>query len=387
MIATRIKQKDSTFYFAAYSAADLLNRVKFISRFHSEDGTIPAAPIDPKDEVAAFIHKVEREDQAFQREPSKAKIKAILDFYNTADTQPIIPGAILLYSQEELSFSPLSGMETVGNLDDPREPFLIIDGQHRLAALYFYLKENPQAATGMSVPAMIFDKQTDNFAAEMFVTINSTPTKITKSLLVDLYERMSRTEPYKACAARIARRLYEDSDSPLRYKINRLGSRSKQAKWIMQSELFNELCRWLGQGIAAASRRAATETMVAGGSAPEAVAAEPKFGAAKADEVYGKVRDILNASAQVFGEYWGKQGYFITEPVTLKAILRVASKLTEEQWGPPESRATTLPTLLAPWAKLVPDFRADGFYERFAAKGQVERVAKVHQKLEKHLAS
>ncbi len=386
MIATRIKQKDSTFYFVAYSALDLLERVKFISRFHSEDGTIPAAPIDPHDEVAAFIHKVEREDGAFQREPSRAKIKAILDFYNTADTQPIIPGAILLYSQEELAFSPLSGLETVGNLDDPRERFLIIDGQHRLAALHFYLKAHPQHATGMNVPAVIFDKQTDNFAAEMFVTINSTPTKITKSLLVDLYERMSRTEPYKACAARVARRLYDEPDSPLRYKINRLGSRSKQTKWIMQSELFNELCKWLGQGVAAASRRAATGVMISGEATP-AAAGEPTFGTARVDEIYDKVRDILNAAAETFGEHWGKSGYFITEPVTLKAILRVAARLREDQWGPPETRPAALRELLAPWRQLIPDFRAEGFYERFAAKGQVERVAKVQQKLEKFLAA
>jgi hypothetical protein len=29
----------------------------------------------------------------------------------------------------------------------------------------------------------------------------------------------------------------------------------------------------------------------------------------------------------------------------------------------------------------VRDFRAEGFYERFAAKGQIERVARIHREL------
>lgn len=33
----------------------------------------------------------------------------------------------------------------------------------------------------------------------------------------------------------------------------------------------------------------------------------------------------------------------------------------------------------APWGDLVRDFRDEGFYERFAAKGQVERVGKIHK--------
>jgi hypothetical protein len=42
-------------------------------------------------------------------------------------------------------------------------------------------------------------------------------------------------------AAILVRKLYEESSSPLQYKINRLGGRSKQEKWILHAELFNEL--------------------------------------------------------------------------------------------------------------------------------------------------
>ena len=36
---------------------------------------------------------------------------------------------------------------------------------------------------------------------------------------------------------------------------------------------------------------------------------------------------------------------------------------------------------LAPWAELAKSFRGEGFYERFPAKGQVERVARIHKEL------
>jgi len=39
--------------------------------------------------------------------------------------------------------------------------------------------------------------------------------------------------------------LYRESDSPLRYRANRLAGRSKQEKWILQAEMFNEIHRWV----------------------------------------------------------------------------------------------------------------------------------------------
>ena len=38
---------------------------------------------------------------------------------------------------------------------------------------------------------------------------------------------------------------------------------------------------------------------------------------------------------------------------------------------------------LAPWGDQVRTFRSDGFYERFPAKGQIERVARIHRDLAK----
>src|SRR3954449_3500666 len=244
MLPTQVRQKDSVFYFVSYPTEHLLDKVQFISRFYAEEGQIAPAKVEEEDDVAKFISKIERSDSAFQRDLSRAKVAAIKNFYETAQSQPPIPGTVLLFTAERLNFEAVGRFANVGNLEEPEGKYLIIDGQHRLAALHFYQKERPDEARSMHVPCIIFDGKSEDFATEMFVIINSTPTRINKSHLVDLYERVSWAAPDKKFAAKLVDKLYSEGDSPLRYKINRLGGRSKQAKWILQAELFNELHRW-----------------------------------------------------------------------------------------------------------------------------------------------
>lgn len=361
MFATQIRQKDSVFYFANIEARSLLERVRFISRFYGEGSQIrPEAPA-PDDDIARFIGRVEHSDQAFQRELSRAKVRALRNFYETAVSQPPIPGTALLFTKETLTFRSLPDAPQMGRLSDPHEPFLIIDGQHRLAALHFYLEDKPEEAAGIQVPCIIFDGHSEDFAAEMFVIINSTPTRINKSHLVDLYERVSWAEPDRKFAARIVDLLYSASDSPLRYRINRLGGRSQQEKWILQAELFNELHRW----VRARWSRIAKE----GG------------GSREAERDYRVIRDFFKATQHIFGDTWGNSHYMVTRPVTLKALIRVAADLAASDWDPEEGRVERWELRLGGWRNLLREFRSEGFYERFPAKGQVERVARIHRQL------
>jgi DGQHR domain-containing protein len=246
-------------------------------------------------------------------------------------------------------------------LQEPEEKFLIIDGQHRLAALNFYERTHPEEAKSIYVPCVIFDGRSDDFATEMFVIINSTPTRINKSHLVDLYERVSWAEPDRRFAARISEMLYSEPDSPLRYRINRLGGRSKQEKWILQAELFNEIHRWVKQAWRDIEREGADHRL--------------------AQKYYGIVRDFLKAAAEVLADGWGNDNYMITRPVTLKALIRVCADLSAKEAEPAEGRVARWGERLAGWGERIRDFRSDGFYERFAAKGQVERVGKIHREL------
>jgi DGQHR domain-containing protein len=362
MIATQIRQKDAIFYFVAYPSEELLAKVRFISRFYDEEGEqIKPEEVQEEDDVAQFIARIERSEKAFQRQLSRSKVRAIRNFYETAMSQPPIPGTVLLFTAQTLRFEPGSESSNVGNLQVPEDKFLIIDGQHRLAALNFYERTHPDDAKNIHVPCVIFDGRSEDFATEMFVIINSTPTRINKSHLVDLYERVSWAAPDRRFAARIAEMLYSAADSPLRYRINRLGGRSKQEKWILQAELFNEIHRWVKQSW-------------------------PKIEAEGADKrgaegYYGKLRDFLKASAQVWGEAWGNANYMVTKPVTLKALIRVCADLTAQDTESEENRIERWRERLAPWTEQARTFRSEGFYERFPAKGQVERVARIHRDL------
>jgi DGQHR domain-containing protein len=365
MIATQIRQKDAVFYFAAYPSEQLLTRVRFISRFYDEDGAgIQPEEVAADDDVAQFIARIERSEKAFQRELSRSKVKSIRNFYETAITQPPIPGTVLLFTPQTLRFDALDVGSGIGRLQAPEENFLIIDGQHRLAALQFYERTHPDEAKNIQVPCVIFDGRSEDFATEMFVIINSTPTRINKSHLIDLYERVSWAEPDRRFAAHIVEMLYRSGDSPLRYRINRLGGRSRQEKWILQAELYNEVHRWVKQAWPNIEREGTD-----------------KRGAAR---YYAMIRDFLKAASVVWDKAWGDADYMVTKPVTLKAMIRVCTDLTAQDGEPEEDRLARWRGRLAPWAEQIRAFRNEGFYERFPAKGQVERVTLIYRELARH---
>ncbi|MBN1128188.1 MAG: DGQHR domain-containing protein [Chitinispirillaceae bacterium] len=366
MLATQIRQKDALFYFVSYPAEDLLEKVRFISRYYGDGTSILAEELPEDDEIATFIAGIEKTDKAFQRVLSKQKIKAIRNFYDTAVSQPPIPGTVLLFSGEHLDFEPLGAMKNAGNLAEPRGKFLIIDGQHRLAALQFYLAEKKEEAPSIHVPCIIFDGKTEDFATEMFVIINSTPTRINKSHLIDLYEKVTWASPDRKLAARIVEKLYSADDSPLQYRINRLGGRSKQEKWILQAELFNEIHRWVTASEKSLEKRTGEIRRLT-------------------DQLYGTARDFLKAAAAVWGDAWGHKDYMVTKPVTIKAMIRVLADLAPDMAYDLDGAAGVKEwrKRIEPWQDLRRDFRSEGFYERFPAKGQVERVTRIYRELKR----
>jgi DGQHR domain-containing protein len=362
VLATQIRQKDSVFYFCAYPVDDVLEKVRFISRFYAEGApSLAGEEVEEGDEVARFISKIESTDAAFQRQLSKAKVSQIQNFYETAQSQPPIPGTVLLFTDEKLKFEAVKPFTNVGNLTEPRGKYLIIDGQHRLAALHFYRRERPQDAKTIHVPCVIFDGKSEDFATEMFVIINSTPTRINKSHLIDLYEKVSWAAPDKKFAARVVDHLYREGDSPLRYKINRLGGRSKQEKWILQAELFNEIHRWASLDWKKIAKKTSWQR--------------------EAERYYEIVRDFFRAAEKAWGDAWGHSSYMITRPVTIKAMLRVCADLAADDEGDKDERQKRWARKLSPWSDLAKSFKDEGFYERFPAKGQVERVSRIYKEL------
>src|SRR5438128_7331801 len=334
MLATRIVQKEGTFYFVACKATDLLDRVRFTSRYYFEGERIEAD--EPgEDEVARFIAGIEKSEKSFQRLLNRRKIRQIVNFYETAVSQPLIPGTILLFTDETLRFRRSDSSESVGFVTEPKGNYLIIDGQHRLAALHFFRQKHPELTEQVEVPCVVFDGKSADFATEMFVIINSTHTRINKSHLVDLYERVSWETPEKKFAAKVVNLLYGEADSPIQYKINRLGGRSKQEKWILQSELFNELYKLVKHHGRWVESHLGTRT----------------------DKCYALVRDYLKGAKEVMSEVWGNnERYTFTRDVSLKALIRVLDDLIVDhkligQWEQDKSPKPFV-EILKPWAGL-----------------------------------
>jgi len=357
MIAIQIKQKDAAFYVVAYPAEELLNKVRFISRAHDEETLAILREAAKEDDISKFISGIEKDEKAFHHALSRSKVQAIRKFYETTMSQPPIPGAILLFTSQTLQFHALNGDKTAGQLQLPEEKFFIIDGQHRLAALDFYRRSHPNEAKSIHVPTVIFDGRSNDFATEMYVRINSAPTRISKSHLVDLYEQVSWTEQDPRFVARVVDLLYNEHDSPLRFRINRLGGRSKHTKWILQSELFTEIHRWLKKNDAEGA------------------------GQRDAAQYYRIVRDFLKAASQVFQDIWANDNYVVTGAIGLRAMIRVCADLAALDAEPEQGRVERWRKKLAPWVAGGHDYRKTGLQKRLGAKGQAACVSKLYRRL------
>jgi DGQHR domain-containing protein len=373
MFAQRMRQKESEFYFVSYPAEDLLRKVRFVTRFYGERGQVIGgdAPTDQKgkasepDEVERYVQAIEKNSKSFQRDLNRRKIRQIKDFYRNESRQPVVPGAVLLFTPEKLEFQPLKGMERAGNLIEPRSDFLIIDGQHRLAGLHFYLQEK-DADRRIDVPVVIFDGKTSDFATEMFVVINSTHTRINRSHLIDLYERIEwGTDPEKKYAASLVRACYEEDDSPLQYHINMLGGRSHQEMWINQAQIFGEVLRLIG-------RKDAQHRFKDG------------RGWSK-DRGYGLIRDVLKALRTTFGAAWGdNKNFMVTRDVAIEAMLRLCGDVAariDAAVMPGADLVKLLEARFKPIAEMTHEFRREGFYERFPARGQMERIDIIRKRM------
>jgi len=108
MLAFRMRQKEAEFYFVSYPAQELLKKVRFVSRFYGDGGeAVGGERTREPDDVERFIRQIEGSERAFQRRLNRRKVGQIRDFLRSETAQPVVPGAILLFTPETLQFQPL----------------------------------------------------------------------------------------------------------------------------------------------------------------------------------------------------------------------------------------------------------------------------------------
>lgn len=114
----------------------------------------------------------------------------------------------------------------------------IIDGQHRMSGF-----DKSQQELVFELPVTIFVDQTVPVQADIFATINGKQTRVTPSLVYDLFGLSSKRSPYKV-VHEIIKLLNESSISPLKAWVRILGkANSYYAGSITQSTLAKNILR------------------------------------------------------------------------------------------------------------------------------------------------
>src|SRR2546423_10471391 len=128
-----------------------------------------ARGLGPEEDEPAKLDARNRRAAEFCQHPVARVAERLLnEFERPPRSQPPIPGTVLLFTSERLTFRP-SGDGGVGTINEPGAKFLIIDGQHRLPAVHFYLPDRPDHANTTNMPGTIFSGRSHGIATQIFV--------------------------------------------------------------------------------------------------------------------------------------------------------------------------------------------------------------------------
>lgn len=212
---------------------------------------------DLVDITVVDVRRMNKEERGFesylgvQRPLSKKRAKELSSYVNTVDA--CFPSGVILSVDHKcaeydeavgvLTLRSYSGEE---DLSDDKIPYSeiarVIDGQHRIAGLESFGGEDFEINVSIFVD---IDQSTE---AYIFSTVNLAQTKVTKSLVYDLYDLARKNSPQKLCH-NIAVTLNRLEESPLHRRIKRLGSASPHnlPGAITQAAFVHSLIRYVSE--------------------------------------------------------------------------------------------------------------------------------------------
>jgi DGQHR domain-containing protein len=148
-----------------------------------------------------------------QRNPTKSRIKEIASFCSNSDS--VFPTPIIV----SVNSSLVSIDDNTIEFDDNVKIGEVLDGQHRLLGL-----ENSGVEETFQMPVVFMFGLTAEEKAYVFSIINSKQTKVSASLLYDLFDLMDRRSPQKT-AHELARSMNNLPYSPFYNRLKMLGSK------------------------------------------------------------------------------------------------------------------------------------------------------------------
>ena len=152
------------------------------------------------------------EFSGIQRPLSETRVAELQKYVNTVDAS-FPTGIILAISGSDAKFEKKNGMMHVTRRENVAK---ILDGQHRIAGLEEFRGDRFELSVTIFIDMDMEDQ------AMLFATINLKQTKVSKSLMYDLYDFAKTRSPQKTCH-NIAKLLNSEPKSPFENKIKILG--------------------------------------------------------------------------------------------------------------------------------------------------------------------
>jgi DGQHR domain-containing protein len=206
----------------------------------------------------------------------------------------------------------------------------IIDGQHRMSGF-----ENLEDSIRFDLPVTIFVDQLIEKQAEIFSTINGNQTRVTPSLVFDLFNLSSKRSPYKV-ANEIVKLLNESENSPLKNWIRILGkSNEYYSGYITQSTVVKNLLTLYSGNIKQAEE---DKRLLALGKEPPLIPTLTTkdvvfrdFFIGKEDEIiYKAISNFFSAAKQVYIDEWSKEKSILKKTVGFTAMFKVFENLAKK---------------------------------------------------------
>ncbi|MFC7678918.1 DGQHR domain-containing protein [Paenibacillus sp. GCM10028914] len=171
-----------------------------------------------------------KNESGYQRELSLKRIKEIETYTNDVDS--VFPTPIVISVNNDIDCL-LS--QNVFYFNDRNKIAEIIDGQHRTEGIFKSSKIND-----FQLPIILLFNLTEEEKAYIFSIINSKQTKVSMSLIYDLFNISKNRSPQKT-SHELARSLNNDTKSPFYKRLKMLGKKEDENSSLSQGSFIKYL--------------------------------------------------------------------------------------------------------------------------------------------------
>ncbi|MCG3708451.1 DGQHR domain-containing protein [Aliarcobacter butzleri] len=223
----KIEQKENVFFITKMNVKDLINLVTFHYRHHKQLD-ISKEEVEKEKKYFEKLEekniKIEEDEKGIQRRLDLKRIQEIKEYY-TNSKDKLFPTSVILSTEMDDEILHEYMKDEIGyfDLNDFKFKLRIIDGQHRIAGLFF-LNEQDLIDLDLNIPAILIINTTVPKEAELFSIINGKQKTVSKSLIYDLQSEIGEDNTdniYKYHT--ICKTFNDDRQSPLYKQIKLLG--------------------------------------------------------------------------------------------------------------------------------------------------------------------